>query len=471
MRKKLSYILTLISVFFLCNTVVSCSEDDKYESIDDLPIATDDVATYIAGNSVDIYILNNDTTGDEVDSTSVNLTGGIDTDNNGTLDKKEIIGEGVWTVNQEGVVNFNPAIAYIGSPTPITYTVKDFQGNVSNVANITLTVLSGVIVDLSQVPYPKLSDYNFFVGFIKNQNPSLGVLPYEPASSLFTDYALKKRFIWMPEGTLATYNGDANVLELPVGAVIIKNFYYNNVQPTNTAKIIESRLMIRKSDGWIFAEYVWNNEQTEAFLDMNGSNIPISWIDENNHALSTNYRIPSQGECLVCHKSNDVPIPIGIKPQHLNVPYNYTSGSQNQLAKWIHIGYLENNLPSDIVTTVNYKDSSQPLDLRVRSYVDINCAHCHQNNSHCDYRPMRFAFNESADLTNMGVCVDTQDMAGFPSALSKIVTPGNVNRSMLYHRVSSADPSVMMPLVGRTLVHQEGIQLIEAWINSLEPCQ
>jgi hypothetical protein len=84
---------------------------------------------------------------------------------------------------------------------------------------------------------------------------------------------------------------------------------------------------------------------------------------------------------------------------------------------------------------------------------------------------MRFAFSESADLGNMGVCVNTQDMAGFPSALGRIVTPGNINRSMLYHRLSSTDPAVMMPLVGRTLVHEEGLALIEAWINSLGPCE
>jgi hypothetical protein len=85
--------------------------------------------------------------------------------------------------------------------------------------------LPQVSVNLATVPYPKLSDYQFFVGLMKDQTPSIGVLPYEPASSLFTDYALKKRFVWMPEGSLATYNGDGNVLELPVGAVIIKNFY------------------------------------------------------------------------------------------------------------------------------------------------------------------------------------------------------------------------------------------------------
>ena len=55
--------------------------------------------------------------------------------------------------------------------------------------------VSTVVVDLTTVPFAKLSDYHFFEGDLKNQNPSLDVLPYEPASSLFSDYAHKKRFV------------------------------------------------------------------------------------------------------------------------------------------------------------------------------------------------------------------------------------------------------------------------------------
>ena len=86
------------------------------------------------------------------------------------------------------------------------------------------TPVSPVTVDLTQVPYPKLSDYKFFEGEIKNQVPSLDVIPYEPASILFSDYAHKKRFIWMPKNTHGTYQGDGNTINLPVGAVLIKTF-------------------------------------------------------------------------------------------------------------------------------------------------------------------------------------------------------------------------------------------------------
>ena len=335
--------------------------------------------------------------------------------------------------------------------------------------------ISPVQVDLTQVPYSKLSEYKFFDGPIKNQKPALDVLIYEPASSLFTDYAHKKRFVWMPKGTKATYETDGEILNLPVGAAIIKNFYYDNVQnvtPVGSTRIIETRVMIRKSSGWIFAEYVWNAEQTEAYLDMAGSNTTIEWKDQNdNISVVESYRIPSDQQCMTCHKMNEQPIPIGIKPQNLNFNYSYETGSKNQLVKWIEVGYLENNLPATITSTVDYNDTSQPLELRVRSYVDINCAHCHQTNSHCDYRPMRFAFNETTNLANMGVCVDTEDMADFPPALSKIVTPNNFNRSMLHYRLNTDNESYRMPLLGRSEIHSEGVALIEEWINSLSPCQ
>ncbi|WP_298224403.1 hypothetical protein [Flavobacterium sp.] len=342
-----------------------------------------------------------------------------------------------------------------------------------------------VIFDFGQTPFPKLSDYHFFVGPLKNLKPGYKVIPFEPASTLFTDYAHKKRFVWMPKGTKATYNGDGKVLELPVGAVIIKSFYYDHVLPSNTTRIIETRLMIRKATGWIFAEYVWNDEQTEAYYNMDGGYTQISWTDENNVVKGTNYRIPSEAQCVVCHKRKELVnnvevttyIPIGIKPQNLNWNYNYGNTTRNQLAMWIKLGYLQNNfsLPSAENTAIDYRDTSKPLELRARSYVDINCAHCHQDNRHCDYRPMRFDFAEtgiagSLGKTNMGVCVSTSDMQGFPVDLSTIVNPGSSDRSMLYYRINTTDEAFRMPLHGRTMIHEEGVALMGAWINSLQDC-
>lgn len=337
------------------------------------------------------------------------------------------------------------------------------------------SVSSPVKFDLTQVPFPKLSDYHFFVGELKNQTPAYAVLPYQPASSLFSDYAHKKRFVWLPKNTKASFNGAENVLEFPVGAVLIKTFYYDNVQPANTTKIIETRLLIRKADGWKLYDYIWNEQQTEAYLDTDGNGVfvPVIWI-ENGSTKSTTYKIPSQTECVTCHKINinqtangEKETPIGPKPQNLNTLYNYGTTTKNQLEKWKQMGYINNTLPalSSIYSTVDWRDTSKPLALRARSYIDMNCAHCHRVGGHCDYVPQRFDFSNTNNYT-LGVCLTPLfQVPDHPY----VVNAGNADQSELVYRIDTNEGSEMMPIIGRTLIHDEGVQLIKDWINSLDP--
>ena len=97
----------------------------------------------------------------------------------------------------------------------------------------------------------------------------------------------------------------------------------------------------------------------------------------------------------------------------------------------------------------------------------MNCAHCHATGRHCDYRPMRFAWNETTDPVNLGRCVAPDDPID-PSQ-THIVASGNAGRSMMVYRMSSTDEAVRMPLMGRTVVHEEAVDLISTWINSLNP--
>lgn len=344
---------------------------------------------------------------------------------------------------------------------------------------------SGVIInapvkiDLSQVPYPKLSDYRFFIGDMKDQRPNYQVIPYKPASDLFSDYAHKKRFVWMPKGTHATYVSADNVFEFPVGAVLIKTFYYDNVQPGNVTRIIETRLLIKQYEatasdsGWKMYDYVWNEEQTEAYLDTDGNGIfvPITFT-ENNVTRSINYKIPAATECATCHKLNptqsangEIAIPIGPKPQNLNTLFNYGTTTKNQLLRWKQAGYLDNSLPplNAIYSTVDWRDTSKSLELRARSYIDINCAHCHRLGGHCDYTPMRFNFSNT-NLSQFGLCmVPTAQIDGGPY----VINGGRAEQSELIIRISSNEESVQMPIIGRTIQHEEGIQLMKDWINSI----
>lgn len=328
------------------------------------------------------------------------------------------------------------------------------------------TEIPQLSVSIGDAPHPKLSDYNFFKGDIKLQIPSDEILPFAPLSTLFTDYAKKKRFVYIPKNAQATYVADDETLNLPVGSAIIKTFYYDAVLPTNITRIIETRLMIKKDTGWTFAEYVWNNEQTEAYLQMGGSTTAVSF-KHNGVAQNINYEIPSESQCATCHNSGDQPLPIGTKPQNLNNLYTYADGTKNQLTKWIEKGFLTANVPANINSVVDYNDTSKDINLRARSYFDINCAHCHHADGSAYYVDLRFAFSQSSNFSNLGV----NQAAGIPVPgvfHGLIVEPHNAPESSLYYMMSTNNPVVKMPRLGRTIVDQEGLALVEAWINALD---
>ncbi len=331
--------------------------------------------------------------------------------------------------------------------------------------SITPAQVSPVNLSLSSVPYQTLSEYNFFDGEMADLEPVYGVLPYKIISGLFIDYAKAKTFVWMPNGSKASYVNDYSVFDFPNGAVLITTHYFENVLPENSTQMIETRLLIKKEGEWIMANYKWNEDQTEASFTTDGSVVDVKWL-QNDETRTVNYKIPSYNECFTCHNKYDVIMPIGPKPQNINHSISFEDGVKNQLSKWAEFGYLDSEYPSNIVSAVNWDDTSQPLDLRVRSYLDINCAHCHSEKGYCEYAPMRFAFNETADSSNMGVGV--KHSFEIEKSLTHIVSAGNPINSALLYRISSTLDEFKMPIIGRTLQHKEGVELIDAWINSLK---
>lgn len=432
----------------------SCGTDDN---ITPLNIETNPDSVTIAQNSqIDVFIFSNDS--------NIPSSGQL-TVSNPTKGNAVIMDSNNSPNNpSDDIIHYSVNPNEIGSDS-FQYTICNASGNCkTETINITITSNSNVVFNLENMPFQTLSEYQLFEGNLKNLEPGFGVTPYTLNSSLFTDYAKKKRFIWMPNNTKAAYISDDVPLNFPVGTILIKNFYYDNVLPNNETRIIETRLMIRKNEDWVFANYVWNTEQAEASLDMDGSFVDLEWQDDTE-VKSLQYRIPAGPECHTCHKVMEIARPIGPKPRNLNLIYNYSTGAKNQLEKLVDLGYLENSLPNNIDVLPNYNDTNESLDLRVRSYLDVNCAHCHSEETHCAYRPMRFDFTDTQDNTNIGVCVDPDTDLGLD--LGHIVEPGDARNSVLHFRLSSTEPSYRMPLMGRVTVHTEGVQLIEDWINSL----
>jgi len=240
--------------------------------------------------------------------------------------------------------------------------------------------------DLSSLAKLKLSDYGFFVGALSRLDPAPGVIPYSLNSPLFSDYAFKKRFVKIPLGAKARYNPD-DVFEFPEGTMLIKNFYYPQDFRKAEEKnhILETRLLIKEKSAWKTLPYVWNDQQTEAFLDVAGENRSVSWTHFDGSVRKVNYSVPNTNQCKGCHLRGDRISPIGLSARQLNGDYPYSNGRKNQLVYWSEHNLLEGlPLQGTLPLLTAYDDTQAPVNLRARAWLEVNCAHCHRPDSRAD---------------------------------------------------------------------------------------
>jgi uncharacterized repeat protein (TIGR03806 family) len=307
----------------------------------------------------------------------------------------------------------------------------------------------------------KLSSYGFFDGPLRDLRPAKNVHFYTINSPLFSDYAFKIRMIRLPEGTRMRYHG-TETFEFPEGTVLIKNFFYpaDLSKPEGERRLIETRLLVKHEGEWKPLTYVWNEEQTEAILEPAGRTLPVSWTQSKGVVRSIDYSVPNLNQCRGCHLKGDKVMPIGPSARQLNV------GSQ--FDRWTTEGLIEGvpDLPL-IPRLANYEDSREPLEARARAWLEINCAHCHRP----DGQGKTSGLHLMADVTSplaLGIGKPPVAAGKGSGGRKYSIVPGEPDQSILVYRIESTDPGVMMPEMGRRLVHEEGVTLVREWIQSLK---
>jgi uncharacterized repeat protein (TIGR03806 family) len=318
-------------------------------------------------------------------------------------------------------------------------------------------------------PPEKLSVYGLFRGNGSTQEPAEGVLPYDLNTPLFSDYATKYRFVRLPVGTSARYD-DSDVFEFPVGTIISKTFGYLNdlSDPSKGRLLIETRLLILKPEGWIGLPYVWNQEQTEASLQITGGTRDVCWVHTDGRERRNNYIIPNVNQCLGCHENNKVMRPIGPKARNLNKDFVYADGTENQLVHWAKVGLLRGAPAPDTAPKlpVSNNPSTGTLDQRARAWLEINCAHCHNSNGPARTSGLDLLASQN-DLYKRGFWKSPIAAGRGSGGRSYDIVPGRPDESILVYRLQSSEPGVMMPELSRRLVDEEGLELVREWIASL----
>ncbi|MDW3652429.1 MAG: SO2930 family diheme c-type cytochrome [Bacteroidia bacterium] len=315
--------------------------------------------------------------------------------------------------------------------------------------------------------FEKLSEHKFFVGELADLKPAEGVLPYELNTPLFTDYAHKERFVKVASGKEIRIQGEE--LIYPEGTYLIKNFYYwkDEQDKTQGRQLIESRVLHKTGDLWEVANYEWDAEQKEAYRNILGAKKEIAWTDTKGQARKVSYVIPDNNDCKSCHKYNGNVKYIGPKLRNLNKEIAYSEGSMNQLQKfqqmaWLPASFSLENRPK----LPNWEDDNYSLGERARAYLDVNCAHCHSQHGPASNTALFLEYEEE-DAHRLGINKGPVSAAQGSGNLMYNITPGKADSSILVYRMNSVETGIAMPEIGRNLIHEEGVALMQDWINSL----
>lgn len=300
-----------------------------------------------------------------------------------------------------------------------------------------------------------LSQFGFFDGGPDRPSPAL--LPYALRTPLFTDYAEKQRFLYLPKGASFRVGNDGR-LQFPQGSALIKSFGYHDA--SGRLRIIETRLLLHRAEGWVALPYVWKEDGSDAELRVGGARKPVQFVRPDGKTASISYAVPNKNQCKQCHSSKDRIMPLG--PVWSNLLFLNGSAQAAFVARGA--------APLPVAASEAKWDDprSGALDERALAYLRVNCGHCHKPSGSASNSGLFFDDHERT-AASLGIGKRPVAAGRGSGNLDFVIDPGHPERSILIYRMKSTDPGIAMPEVGRASVHDEGVALLEQWIRSMQP--
>ncbi|MEQ9409302.1 MAG: parallel beta-helix domain-containing protein [Fuerstiella sp.] len=314
----------------------------------------------------------------------------------------------------------------------------------------------------------RLSEWGLFAEVDGRYVPADDLVSYELNTPLFSDYTAKHRFVRLPAGGHATWD-DEEAFGFPVGTVIAKTFAYPDTSRDRTPdeRFLETRLEVHEASGWYGYSYIWNDQQTDADLQLGGGAVDVSWTDSDGDVHHNKYQVPNANQCLSCHSRDGKFVPLGPTARNLNRPAA-DNDTENQLTSWVRHGILQGAPAADerpVLAAFDDPDSGS-VDARARAWLEVNCAHCHN--------PLGSARTSGLDLRTVQTDAAKYGVFKSPVAAGKgsggrryDIVPGKPDESILLYRLETEEAGARMPNLARNLVHAESVALIREWIREM----
>jgi hypothetical protein len=309
-------------------------------------------------------------------------------------------------------------------------------------------------------PFPAVLSATGAFSDVVNVIPTTGLIPFAPNSPLWSDGALKSRWMAVPNDG-PPYGPDEQINFVPTGewtfpngTVFVKEFDLIVNEQTQEKKRLETRLLVRDENGAVYGvTYKWRSDNSDADLLPDGLNEDIPIVDATGATHIQTWSYPSRTDCLFCHNPPASYV-LGPKTHQLNGDFTYpaTGRTDNQLRTLNHLGMFNPSIDEaeipNYLHSVSVTDTTQPIQLRMRSWIDSNCSQCHRPEGYCPSYDGRF-YTPWPEQNLINTFVKFRDLDG----------------SELYQRDDALDATKMPPLA-KNVVHEAAMEVMRQWIAS-----
>ncbi|HLY12385.1 MAG TPA: PQQ-dependent sugar dehydrogenase, partial [Planctomycetota bacterium] len=320
---------------------------------------------------------------------------------------------------------------------------------------------------------PTLTATMLFQSPVSTLTPSPGLIPFTVNDPLWSDGAVKKRWIALPGNAQITFAATGE-WSFPAGTILVKHFDLpiNDTNPSQTKRLETRVFYIDPAGGSYGATYKWRADNSDA--DLLPGTAALDEVETITTATGTRtqtWSYPSRSDCLNCHNAA-AKVVLGPKTRQLNGSFAYPGGTtDNQLRTWSYLQMFTVPLTEGAIPTysalVAVGDVNSTLENRVRSYLDSNCGHCHRPGGPSAPAGWDGRYDTALSATNIvngPVNGSTQGLTN-----PKIVVPMDPTNSMMLYRMLSLTQGVRMPQIASHVVDVDATTTITAWINTLTP--
>lgn len=292
----------------------------------------------------------------------------------------------------------------------------------------------------------RLSETGVFASLATLQ-PREGLLPFEINAPPWQPGIRGRRWISLPAGGNIKFAADAE-WEFPIGSVIVQHY---ELEPEGVP--FETHVMWFTGPRLVRAgAYRWMTDGRDAELVEDAEIAPL----------------PGQPKRHWFSPGREEQLNLDFVVTGFLLPVNARQINRDrQLEAWNDRGWFMPRIRSDefakLPRLAPLDDIAAPLELRVRSYLDVNCSACHRPGG-----PSRGYFD--ARITTP---LDQQQllngllMAGDLGIMdARVIRPGQPDKSILHVRLQRND-AFRMPQVSVNDEPQPVLPILEAWIRSL----